>query len=58
MVLSSLVNKFVLKIIWLLIQWLGPIFLMDLVSIPMYLGCIQVCSGFPSTTQMFHSYQL
>jgi len=55
-VLSSVLTKIVLKITWLLDQWLGPTFPMDLVCIPAYLGCIQDCSGFPSSTPMFPSY--
>ena len=45
-VLSSLLTKFVLKVLWSLDQWLGPTFPIDLVCIPAYLGCFQVCSGF------------
>jgi len=52
-VLSSLVTKFVLKVLWPLDQWLGPTFPMDLVFIHSYLGRIQVRSGFPSSTLMF-----
>jgi len=56
LVLSSWVTKIVLKITWLLDQWLGPTFPMDLVCIRAYLGCIQECSGFPSSTPMFPPY--
>ncbi len=49
-VLSSLLTKFVLKVLWSLDQWLGCTFPMDMVFIHAYLGCIQVCSGFPSST--------
>jgi len=41
LVLSSLLTKFILKIMWLLVHWLEPIYLMDLVFMPMYLGCIK-----------------
>jgi len=49
-VLSSVLTKIVLKITWLLGQWLGPTFPMNLVCIPADLGCIHDCSGFPSST--------
>jgi len=55
-VLSSLLTKFVLKVLWSLDQWLGCIFPMDLVCIHAYLGCIQVCRGLPSSTPMFWPY--
>jgi len=53
-VLSSLVIKFVLIVIWLLLQWLA--YFPHGFGVHAYLKCIQVCSGFPSTTQMFQSY--
>jgi len=56
LVLSSWVTKFVLKVTWLLDQWLGPTFPMDFVCIPAYLGCILECSGFPCSTPMFPSF--
>jgi len=43
MVLSSLLTKLALMDIWLLVQRLEPIYPMDLVFIPMYLGCNQRC---------------
>jgi len=50
-VLSSVLTKIVLKVLWSLDQWLGPTFPMDLVYIHAYLGSmIQDCSGFPSST--------
>jgi len=55
-VLSSLLTNFVLKVLWSLDQWLVCTFPMDLVCIHAYLGCIQVCSGFPSSTSMLQSY--
>ena len=55
-VLSLVLAKIVLKITWLLDQWLGPTFPMDLVCIRAYLRCIQECSGFPSSTPMFPLY--
>jgi len=53
---KAAITKLVLKVLWSLDQWLGPTFPMDLVFIHAYLGCIQVCSGFPSSTLMFQSY--
>jgi len=55
-VLSALLIKFVLKVLWSLDQWLGCTFPMDLVYIPAYLGCIQDCSGFPRSIPMFQTY--
>jgi len=59
LVLSSWVTKIGLKITWLLDQWLGPTFPMDLVCIPSYLGCIH-CSVsqalYPRSHPMEHKY--
>jgi len=44
-VLSSLLTKFILNYIWLLVPWLEPIYPMDMVSISVYLGLIQQGSG-------------
>jgi len=52
MVLSSLLTKFVPKILRSLVRGLGPTFPMDLVYICVYLGCTQICSGPSHTTPM------
>ncbi len=50
MVLSSLITKFVLKNIWLLVQWLAPVFPMDLCLFMCIWGASKSTAAFPSTT--------